>query len=300
MGSAGAGVELLALAHAYDSCEALQPLRLEIHAGETFGLLGPNGAGKTTMLSLLATLLAPSSGDALIFGHSLTEAPAAVRALVGLVPQEISLYAELSAEENLLFFGRLNGVSRDELHARADELLARVSLSPRRGHRVRTFSGGMRRRLNLACSLMHRPRLLLLDEPTVGVDPQSRSHLLDCVQELSNQGIATIYASHYMEEVQAICHRVAIIDHGKVIEARLSDGETKEFDAVIGADGLHSRTRHQIFGETRLLSTAARIGVLNDGNGMTHLKITDQFGRGIYIQEVVVGKLFTLQNFGIL
>jgi ABC-2 type transport system ATP-binding protein len=217
MGSAGAGVELLALAHAYDSCETLQPLRLEIHAGETFGLLGPNGAGKTTMLSLLATLLAPSSGDALIFGHSLTEAPAAVRALVGLVPQEISLYAELSAEENLLFFGRLNGVSGDELHARADELLARVSLSPRRGDRVRTFSGGMRRRLNLACSLMHRPRLLLLDEPTVGVDPQSRESLFDTVKRLAAEGTTIVYTTHYMEEAERLCDRIAILDTGRII-----------------------------------------------------------------------------------
>jgi len=211
------GVALSELARSYGALQAVRPLSLEIAPGEIFGLLGPNGAGKTTTLSMLATLVTPSTGDASIFGRSLAREPEAVRPLVGLVPQEISLYRDLSAEENLRFFGRINGVGSDELESRVDELLERVSLDGRRRDRVATFSGGMKRRLNLACSLVHHPQLLLLDEPTVGVDPQSRESLFEAVRRLADEGTTVLYTTHYMEEAERLCGRIAILDEGSVI-----------------------------------------------------------------------------------
>src|SRR5262245_45274840 len=165
--AAAAGVDLVGLRRSFGDLEAVRGVSLHIEEGETLGLLGPNGAGKTTTLSMLATLLAPSSGDARIFGASLRHDVWTVRRLVGLAPQEISLYPELTADENLRFFGRLYGIGGARLGARADELIDLVGLEPRRHDRVATYSGGMKRRLNLACSLLHEPRLLLLDEPTV-------------------------------------------------------------------------------------------------------------------------------------
>ena len=174
------GVGIAGLGRRFGGVDAVRDLSLEIHRGETFGLLGPNGAGKTTTLSMLSTLLPPSAGDARIFGHSLRQEVTAVRRAVGLAPQEISLYPDLTGEENLHFFGRIHGVRGRSLGARSDELLELVGLESRRHDRVRTYSGGMQRRLNLACSLVHDPRLLLLDEPTVGVDPRLAVVMLVC------------------------------------------------------------------------------------------------------------------------
>jgi ABC-2 type transport system ATP-binding protein len=169
-------VRMVDLGRRFGPVEAVRGLSLEIREGETFGLLGPNGAGKTSTLSMLSTLLPPSEGDAWIFGRSLTGPVAEVRRLVGLAPQEISLYPDLDGEENLHFFGRIHGVRGRQLRERARHLLDLVGLTPRRQDRVRSYSGGMKRRLNFACSLIHEPRLLLLDEPTAGVDPQSRKN----------------------------------------------------------------------------------------------------------------------------
>ena len=224
------GIELEGLGYSYGDLEAVRPLWLRIAAGETFGLLGPNGAGKTTTLSMLSTLLAPTSGDAIVFGRSLAREPEAVRRLVGLVPQDISLYLELTAEENLRFFGSLGGIHGPELRRRSDELLEKVSLSARRADRVRTFSGGMKRRLNLACSLVHKPRLVLLDEPTVGVDPHSRESLFEMVQQLAADGAAVLYTTHYMEEAERLCDRVAILDEGSII----AQGTHRELLELVG------------------------------------------------------------------
>ncbi|MGI9592846.1 MAG: ABC transporter ATP-binding protein [Myxococcota bacterium] len=211
------GISLQGLARRYGDFEAVRPLSLEISRGEIFGLLGPNGAGKTSTLAMLATLLAPSAGDAWVFGRSLAREPEAVRPLVGLVPQDLSLYQDLSAEENLRFFASINGIPAREREVRIDELLNRVSLESRRRDRVAEFSGGMKRRLNLACSLVHRPQLLLLDEPTVGVDPQSRESLFEAVRRLAEEGAAVLYTTHYMEEAERLCSRIAILDEGRMI-----------------------------------------------------------------------------------
>jgi len=201
----------------FGAFEAVRGVSFAVAPGEIFGLLGPNGAGKTTTLSMLATLLPPTSGDARVFGPSIVADVTAVRRVVGLAPQEIGLYPELTARENLTFFGRLYGLAGAALRARTDELLGLVGLAGRADDRVRTHSGGMQRRLNLACALVHRPRLLMLDEPTAGVDPQSREHVLDAIRALAREGTTVLYTTHYMEEAEQLCDRIAIMDEGKVV-----------------------------------------------------------------------------------
>jgi ABC-2 type transport system ATP-binding protein len=196
---------------------AVDGVSLSVDAGEVFGLLGPNGAGKSTTMSMIAGLIEPDSGAVRLNAMLNGSAPADRRLLLGVVPQDLAVYPDLKVRENLTFFGSLYGIGKTELTRRVDRALDRVGLTDRQGSLTHTLSGGMKRRLNFAVALLHEPRLLILDEPTVGVDPQSRAHLLDCVRDLSAAGMAVIYASHYMEEVQAICRRVAIMDHGKVL-----------------------------------------------------------------------------------
>ncbi|MSR40863.1 MAG: ABC transporter ATP-binding protein [Phycisphaerales bacterium] len=199
----------------YGSITAVDALSLEVRAGEIFGLLGPNGAGKSTTIAIATGLVAPTSGvvDLLSLG---SPSQASVRRHLGLAPQEITLYGELTARENLLFFASLYGVANAA--ARVDSLLQLVELDARAKSRVSTFSGGMKRRLNLAAALVHDPQLLLLDEPTAGVDPQSRNRILELVRTLAAQGKTIVYTTHYMEEAARICHRVAIVDHGRLLD----------------------------------------------------------------------------------
>lgn len=201
----------------YGATEAVAGVTFEIREGEVFGLLGRNGAGKTTTISMLATARRPSGGDATLFGQSLRGDPTAVRHLIGVVPQDIAVYPGLTAAENLRFFGRLYGVRRGALESRIAELLHFVGLDDQRHQYVATLSGGMRRRLNVAVALVHRPRLLLLDEPTVGVDPQSREYIFGLVHRLRDAGHAIVYTTHYMDEAAALCDRLGIMDHGKLI-----------------------------------------------------------------------------------
>ncbi len=201
----------------YGAIEAVAGIGFEIHEGEVFGLLGPNGAGKTTTISVIATQLRPSSGDAVVFGHSVRRDVSAVRRMIGVVPQEIALYPKLTAAENVRFFGRMYGVSKVELEQRLNELLTLVGLEGRRDEYVATFSGGMKRRLNLAVSLVHRPQIVLLDEPTAGVDPHSREHIFQIVRRLRGEGTAILYTTHYMEEAERLCDRLGIMDEGKII-----------------------------------------------------------------------------------
>jgi ABC-2 type transport system ATP-binding protein len=201
----------------YGRSAALDGVSFQVREGELFGLLGPNGAGKTTLLSILSCLLTPTGGQARLLGNLLSPSNRAVRPLIGVVPQELAVYGELTARENLVFFGELYGVRGELLRRRVDDILAAVALSDRADDRAVTFSGGMKRRLNLGVALVHAPRLLLLDEPTVGVDPQSRNHIFEGVRRLNAEGTTVVYTSHYMEEVQALCSRVGIIDHGRLV-----------------------------------------------------------------------------------
>jgi ABC-2 type transport system ATP-binding protein len=201
----------------YGRFAALRGVDLTVGRGELFGLLGPNGAGKTTLMSIVAGLADPTEGDVRLFGKPFSTASRHRRHLIGIATQDLAVYPELTARENLTFFGELYGLGRRELADRVAELLAAVGLTDRADHRAGTFSGGMKRRLNLAAAVVHSPRVLLLDEPTTGVDPQSRNHIFDQVRELNRAGMTVVYTSHYMEEVQALCPRIAILDDGKVV-----------------------------------------------------------------------------------
>jgi ABC-2 type transport system ATP-binding protein len=198
-----------------------------------FGLLGPNGAGKTTLLSILSCLLKPTSGTAHILGHAVRPGNKELSRLIAIVPQDLAVYPDLTARENLDFFGELYGLHGAALRSRTAEVLAVVGLSDRANGRVGTFSGGMKRRLNLGVALMHRPRLLMLDEPTTGVDPQSRNHIFEGVRRLNAEGTTVIYTSHYMEEVQTLCKRIGIMDHGRLIACDTLPGLLKQLSGLI-------------------------------------------------------------------
>lgn len=209
-------IKATGLRKSYGSLTAVDDVSLELVAGETFGLLGPNGAGKTTTIHMLVGVLAPDAGEVSING-AMDPMRAMVRRQVGVAPQIESLYEELTAAENLAFFGKLYGLVGEQLRERVAWSLEFAGLSERHGHRVKTFSGGMKRRLNLACALVHDPRVLLLDEPTAGVDPQSRNHLLSTIEGLAREGKTILYTTHYMEEAQRLCQRVAIMDRGRIL-----------------------------------------------------------------------------------
>jgi ABC-2 type transport system ATP-binding protein len=209
-------LQLRSVTKRYGSLTALADVSLEINRGEFFGLLGPNGAGKSTLMSLVAGLRSPEEGTLALDGQPLTAANAAARTALGLVPQHIALYPELSAEQNLRIFGELHGLRGADLRSRIDGALEAVQLADRRRDSVKTFSGGMQRRLNLIAALLHRPKLLLCDEPTVGVDPQSRNAIFETLERLNREGLTIIYSTHYMEEATRLCSRIGIIDHGRL------------------------------------------------------------------------------------
>lgn len=226
-------VETHQLVKRYGDITALADVSLQIDEGEIFGLLGPNGAGKTTLLSIVASLLQPTSGEVRLLGRPLRRSDRKLRRVLGLVPQELAIYAELSARENLRFFGELYGLGGSELDQRVQEVLEAIGLVDRAADRAATFSGGMKRRLNLGAGLVHRPRLLLLDEPAIGVDPQSRHHIFEEIRRLNRAGVTIVYTSHYMEEVQALCTRVGIIDHGRLIACDTLSGLLHRLPGVV-------------------------------------------------------------------
>jgi ABC-2 type transport system ATP-binding protein len=236
-------VEVRQLSKRFGNLTAVDSVSFEIQAGEAFGLLGPNGAGKTTTVSMMCGLVIPSGGDAIIDGHSILTDSMAVRRAIGVVPQDIALYPTLTARENLTFFARMQDVSSAQLAERVDEVLEIVQLADRQKDRVETYSGGMKRRINIAVGLLNRPRLLILDEPTVGVDPQSRNSILETLKTLNSQGMTLLYTSHYMEEVEFLCTHIAIIDHGRVIadgsqsDLRLKAGNKDIITVQLAHDG---------------------------------------------------------------
>jgi ABC-2 type transport system ATP-binding protein len=260
------GVDVDNLGKWFGDLEAVRGISLAIRPGEVFGLLGPNGAGKTTTLSMLSTLLRPSYGDACIFGKSVASDVRGVRQLVGLAPQDISLYPNLTARENLDFFGRIYSVPRRRLPPRREELLELVGLTTRPDQLVETYSGGMKRRLNLACALVHEPRLLLLDEPTVGVDPQSRDKILGAVRQIAQQGMTVLYTTHYMEEAERFCDRIAIMDEGRIVAA----GTLSELLQIVGMGEVIEIPGAALEGEVARLRTVP---------GVTHVETTAHLTR---------------------
>jgi ABC-2 type transport system ATP-binding protein len=214
----------------YGSNQAVQGVSFSVLDGEIFSLLGPNGAGKTTTISMLSCLLQPSGGDAEIGGHSIIKDPMAVKRLIGIVPQDLALYQTLNANQNLNFWGQMYGLGGQALKTRIAEVLDQVSLADRAKEPVARYSGGMKRRLNIAVGLLHKPRLVFMDEPTVGIDPQSRRSILDMVKALRDEGMTVLYTTHYMEEAAELSDRVGIIDHGKLIAL----GTQKELTRLVG------------------------------------------------------------------
>ena len=212
-----ATLQLNGLTKRFGDLLAVNQLSLQVSTGSIFGLLGPNGAGKTTTMSMIAGLVNPDEGSLQIDGEPFNPTEISGKSRLGVVPQDLALYPDLNAVENLRFFGRLYGLTASALNDAVDCALNRSQLRDVASKPVRTYSGGMKRRLNFATALLHQPEIVILDEPTVGVDPQSRSHLLECVKELSQAGTTVIYASHYMEEIQTICDCVGIMDHGKML-----------------------------------------------------------------------------------
>ncbi len=213
-------VEVQALRKQYEPPKgvlAVDDVSFAIERGEIFSLLGPNGAGKSTTISMLSCLLRPSGGDALVDGHSVVGDAQAVKSVIGVVPQDIAVYPDMTARENLVFWGRMYGLAGAELKGRVDEVLELISLVDRQNDRVDKFSGGMKRRVNIGVALLHKPKVLYLDEPTVGIDPQSRRSILDGILALRDQGMTVLYTTHYMAEAQELSDRIGIVDHGKMI-----------------------------------------------------------------------------------
>lgn len=205
------------LKKSFGNREVVRGVTFSVNKGESFGLLGPNGAGKSTTISMICGLIASSSGDVTIGGVSIKQNPMEVKRKIGVVPQDIALYPTISARENLYFWGRMYGLSRGEAKKRTEEVLEIVGLQDRAKEKIENYSGGMKRRINIGAALMHKPELLIMDEPTVGIDPQSRNHILETVKKLNQEGMTVIYTSHYMEEVEYLCERIAIVDQGLVI-----------------------------------------------------------------------------------
>jgi ABC-2 type transport system ATP-binding protein len=223
-------IEVKNLHKAFGQLKAVEGVSFNVEKGEIFSLLGPNGAGKTTILSMLSCLLRPDEGDALVMGHSIQKDQMGVKSTLGVVPQDIALYEDMSARENLVFWARMYGLRGEVLKTRVDEVLEVIGLTDRAKDRVDKYSGGMKRRVNIGVALLHKPQVIFMDEPTVGIDPQSRRNILDSVVTLKNQGMTVLYTTHYMEEAQELSDHIAIMDHGRII----ASGTNQDLVKIVG------------------------------------------------------------------
>jgi ABC-2 type transport system ATP-binding protein len=287
-------VEASGLHKRFGDIHAVDDVSLYIDPGETYGLLGPNGAGKTTTISILTGLLEPDEGTVTVAGTRIRPRSTAGKETIGLVPQDLAIYPDLTGEENLRFFASLYGLSKQETRSRADEILDVIGLADRRKDRVSKYSGGMKRRLNIGIGLLHRPQLLVLDEPTVGVDPQSRNAILESVEALSREGMAVLYTTHYMEEAERLCDRIGIIDSGRVI----AEGTTKQLVAMIGEqerlrievsghlDGADERLQSVVGGGTVSVEEHALV-ILTDNASRQLPSIIEQLGD----QNIQIGSI---------
>jgi len=282
----------------FGQTQAVRGITFGIRQGEVFSLLGPNGAGKTTTISILSCLIEPTSGDATVAGHSVRREPLHVKRAIGVVPQDIALYPTLSARENFLFWGRMYNLGGIELRKRVEEVLEKVGLRERAGDRIEAFSGGMKRRINLAVGLLHRPQLVFMDEPTVGIDPQSRRNILDMVKTLNEQGMTVLFTTHYMEEAQELSRRIGIIDHGKLValgtlqELTLLVGQEEAVELSIASD--HSTPEllaalSQVAGVKQVTSENGTVRLLTlSGNAALPDLITVANARGVRVTGVAV------------
>jgi ABC-2 type transport system ATP-binding protein len=279
----GAPLQISEVRYSYGKARAVDGVTFDVHRGEIFGLLGPNGAGKTTTISMISGLLPPESGRVLIFGQEASGGSGRSRARMGVVPQEIALYQELSVRENLRFWGRLYGLSGAVLEGAVSRALDQVGLVERAKERVSKLSGGLKRRLNLAVGLVHEPDLLLLDEPTVGIDPQARLRILDVVKAQAQAGRAVLYTSHYLEEAEQICDRLAIVDHGRV----LALGTVAELRRLVG-EGPVVHLRGEVAAD-QLLDLAGKlpgVTLLTSGDGAASFAASDAVSCASLVREL--------------
>ncbi|MFO7680747.1 MAG: ATP-binding cassette domain-containing protein [Chloroflexota bacterium] len=260
------------LKKSYGDLEAVRGVSFSVLRGEIFSLLGPNGAGKTTTISMLSCLLTPTSGTAVIDSYTIPRQSNQVRQIIGIVPQEIALYEELTARQNLTFWGHMYNMGGKTLKMRLDEVLEQVNLTDRANDKVKNFSGGMKRRINIAAGLLHKPKLLFMDEPTVGIDPQSRRRILDMVKELRDQGMTVLYTTHYMEEAEELSDRVGIIDNGRLIALGTQD-ELKKLVGEQETLRLHFGEGHQANGDATLFTTIDGVLTTTAVNGELILSV---------------------------
>ena len=225
-------IQVKNLTKSYGDIKALKGISFEISDGEIFGMLGPNGAGKSTTINILSTILKPDSGEVFLNGLELKNNINTCKKIIGVVPQEISLYEDLSAIDNLMFWGSLYKIEKSELKERSNSVLKLLGLYERKNDKIKTYSGGMKRRINIATALLHSPKILFMDEPTVGIDSQSRNLIFDVIEELNKGGTTIIYTTHYMEEAERLCKRIAIIDTGKII----AQGTLQELKKISNTD----------------------------------------------------------------
>lgn len=256
-------IEVNHLKKYFGELQAVQDATFSANAGEVLSLLGPNGAGKSTTISMLSGLLTPTGGDASIMGHSVTKEPELAKSSLGVVPQDIALYPDLSARENLVFWGKMYGLRGAALKSRVDEVLEIIGLTDRQKDHVGKFSGGMKRRVNIGAALLHKPDVIIMDEPTVGIDPQSRRHILDNVKELNRQGMTVLYTTHYMEEAAELSNHIAIMDKGKVIAYGSHDELIKMVGQETRIDVTLNTEAAKILDEWRATEGVARIDALD-------------------------------------
>ena len=284
-------IEINHLSKSFEKLQAVQDVSFNVPAGEVLGLLGPNGAGKSTTISMLSGLLNPTNGDASIMGHSITSEPAAAKASLGVVPQDIALYPDLSARENLVFWGKMYGLRGPALKSRVEEVLEVIGLADRQKDRVGKFSGGMKRRVNIGAALLHKPAVIIMDEPTVGIDPQSRRHILDNVKELNRQGMTVLYTTHYMEEAAELSHHIAIMDKGRMIAYGTHDeliklvGEQTRIDITLNAEAEKILPAWQkIAGVSKIDATDGRITALVENSNQV---LPSFFDRAIRVNVTI-------------
>ena len=287
-------IEVQNVRKSFGDFQAVQGASFSAQAGEVLSLLGPNGAGKSTAISMLSGLLAPTSGEACIMGHSVTKEPEAAKRSLGVVPQDIALYLDLSARENLVFWGKMYGLRGAELKSRVDEVLDVIGLADRQKDHVGKFSGGMKRRVNIGAALLHKPDVVIMDEPTVGIDPQSRRHILENVKELNRKGMTVLYTTHYMEEAAELSHHIAIMDKGKVIACGTHDelikvvGEETRIDLTLNAEaenvlGAWRGTE----GVSRIDATEGKVSALVDDSNRVLPRLFDAASKaGVRITSV--------------
>jgi ABC-2 type transport system ATP-binding protein len=267
--SAVPAIEVLDLQKSFGENHAVQGVSFDVKQGEIFSLLGPNGAGKTTTISMLSCLLRPNNGDARVMGHSIRSDSTGVKSALGVVPQDIALYEDLTARENLSFWGKMYSLRGSKLKLRVDEVLDVIGLRDRANERVGKYSGGMKRRVNIGVALLHKPKVIYMDEPTVGIDPQSRRNILDSVVKLKDEGMTVLYTTHYMEEAQELSDHIGIMDHGKSIACGTGEelvklvGQQTRIDLTLNGDGANvMQVWQSIDGVSRVSAEDGLVSVL--------------------------------------